>query len=112
MKGQFKSIRNLIERAYSEHSFGVSDRDVRVVDSLTKQDFEEIQKTGNLSSDRFSELLESKETVCHTISLISNCFKALSQSLSDLSKEDLEKRGMKITKINDGMSVIEYDEYF
>jgi CRISPR/Cas system CSM-associated protein Csm4 (group 5 of RAMP superfamily) len=112
MKGEFKCMRNLVERACSEHAFGVQDCHVRVVNSLTSKDLEEIKKTGYLSTDRLSELPENEEAVSYIISLISKWFKALSKSLADLPREELEKRGMKITKINDDMSAVKYDEYF
>jgi len=112
MKGQFKSIRKLIQKACSEQAFGVKDSHVRLVNALSSQDLKEIQETGKLSSDRYHELAADEETVRHVISLLVEWFQILSQSLSDLSDEELDRRGMKIIRINDGLSVVSYDENF
>lgn len=104
MKGQIKLIKSLFLQACSDGVGGVSQEHVKIAHALTGDDLAEIQKNGDLPSERIVSLGYTPKIIQETLTLVKAC-------LHGPTDEHLRKHGVTVTKINEGMSLVEYQEF-
>lgn len=103
MKRGFQIARKVLEKACAEGMGGVDERHLCVMSALSNDDLADIQNVGELASARVAAMPEDVNTVLETVALL----RKLLQGPSD---EALEQHGISLSKVNDGMSVAEYQE--
>lgn len=104
MKGQCRIARELLKRAYSEGVAGGTGQHLRVVDALSNDDLNEIQRSGRLSAETAITMPAAEHIVHETVALLRRCLRGPSDQL-------LEQHGIRITRVDEGMSVAEYEEF-